>query len=145
MSYIWKLDDDPSTIEPLKIGGGEVQSEGERWRLVVPASAGGRYRDAQLHDYGGARGGALRWRPPLLFSVRARLSAEVRGTAGFGLWNNPTATFGGLPALPRAAWFFFGSSPGSLELAAGVPGAGWKGATIDAGRPRALAWAPLAP
>jgi hypothetical protein len=32
-----------------------------------------------------------------------------------------------------------------MPLALGVPGHGWKAACIDARRPRALAWAPLAP
>jgi hypothetical protein len=68
------------------------------------------------------------------------------GTAGFGFWNLPFGPgLARLPALPRALWFFFGSQPHDVPLAAGVPGHGWKAATLDAGRPAALAWAPLTP
>jgi hypothetical protein len=68
------------------------------------------------------------------------------GTAGFGFWNvpfdpgRPTR-----PALPRAIWFFFGSAPHDVALAAGIPGFGWKAACLDAGRLQALRWIPLAP
>lgn len=79
------------------------------------------------------------------FSVRARLSSPLRGTAGFGFWNNPLPARGGLPALPQALWFLFASPPSEMELAHGVAGQGWKAATIDAGRWPALLWAPVAP
>jgi hypothetical protein len=82
-------------------------------------------------------------------AVRARFSHpadSLVGTAGFGFWNVP---FGpdlrALPALPRAIWFFFGSTPHNVPLADGVPGHGWKAACLDAARLGALVWAPLAP
>jgi hypothetical protein len=50
-----------------------------------------------------------------------------------------------LPALPRAVWFFYASPPSNIKLDLVVPGHGWKAATLDALRPAALAWAPLAP
>ena len=46
---------------------------------------------------------------------------------------------GGMPTLPRAIWFFYGSLPSNMSLALDVPGYGWKAATIDALRPSALA------
>ena len=49
-----------------------------------------------------------------------------------------------LPALPRAAWFFYGSPPSNMKLDLETPGFGWKAATIDALRPAVLLLAPLA-
>ena len=43
-----------------------------------------------------------------------------------------------LPALPRAAWFFYASPPSDIKLNLDTPGHGWKAATIDALRPAAL-------
>jgi hypothetical protein len=142
---IWTLDNNTGSVQQLALGGGEIHAEGGRWRLVVPRAERAMYSDAQLHDYGGLERADFPWRPPLALSVRARLAPEIRGTAGFGFWNNPLPPLGGLPALPQAAWFFFASPPSAMELAEGVAGYGWKAATIDAGRPRALLWAPLAP
>ena len=48
------------------------------------------------------------------------------------------------PRLPQAIWFFFAGARSDMALAYGVPGRGWKAATIDAGHPGALALAPLA-
>ena len=50
-----------------------------------------------------------------------------------------------LPALPRAAWFFYASTPSNMKLDIGTPGHGWKAACIDAQRGSALLWAPWAP
>jgi hypothetical protein len=100
------------------------------------------YADAQFDDCQGRGRGELPWRPPLRLSLRARLSPELHGTAGFGFWNNP----GAWPfALPRAIWFLHSSPPANIALADGVPGQGWKAASIDATGPEALAWAPVAP
>jgi hypothetical protein len=70
--------------------------------------------------------------------VRARTSIPAPlGTFGFGLWNDPFSLslgMGGaarkLPAAPQCAWFFYGSPPLDLPLAEGVPGCGWKAATL---------------
>ncbi|HMQ34244.1 MAG TPA: hypothetical protein PKD53_26150 [Chloroflexaceae bacterium] len=134
-------------------------------RLVTEGATADAYSDAQIDDYGwpvgqpllrrrplrpgallGAGPGApLTRRPPLRLRVRARFSHEagaLRGTAGFGFWNYPVA----LPlGMPRAIWFFYGSPPLDMPLAMSVPGHGFKAATVDTGRPRALALAPLAP
>jgi hypothetical protein len=96
------------------------------------------YADAQLDDTQRLPRGSLRWKPPLRFSVRARTSLTApAGTFGFGLWNDPfslSVGMGGaahkLPAAPQCAWFFYGSPPLDLPLADGVPGSGWKAATL---------------
>src|SRR5690606_6333096 len=90
----------------------------------------------------------MRWQPPMRMTVTAQASDpadSLRGTAGFGFWNHPLSpTRARLPRLPRAIWFFFGSSPGSLNLSGGNSGTGWQAMTVDLTRPRALALAPLA-
>jgi hypothetical protein len=127
-------------------GAGRLDLVGGALRLTTAGATRTAYSDAQLDDYQrGARAPLIR-RPPLRLSVRARFShgaGELRGTAGFGLWNYPLRL---PPVLPRAIWFFHGSPPGDLPLALGVPGHScWKAATVDTGRPRALALLPLAP
>ena len=114
-------------------------------RLAIPPSDGRHYHNAQLDNYRLTSGEALPLRPPLSLRWRARFShpsAQLRGTAGFGLWNYPWA---GLPRLPRALWFFYMAAPGSMPLALDVRGVGWKAAALDTGRPSALALVPLAP
>lgn len=132
-------------LDRLLLGTGEIHSEDGRWTLTLPRAGRAVYSDAQLHDYAGLARRDFAWRPPLAFSIRARLSPQTRGTAGFGFWNNPLAPLGGIPALPQAAWFLWASPPSAMELAQDIPGYGWKAATIDAGRSAALGWAPLAP
>ncbi len=134
----------PFGCRPFLAGGGQVAQADQGIRLTLPAATARTYADAQLDDYGNSR--RFAWRPPLEMAVRARFSSgRILGTAGFGFWNNPFTPLGGLPALPRAAWFFHASAPSDMALAEGVPGRGWKAACIDATRPAALAWAPLAP
>ena len=96
------------------------------------------YADAQLDDTQTLRRHTLRWKPPLRFSVRARTSIPAPlGTFGFGFWNDPFSLYLGmggaarkLPSAPQCAWFFYGSPPLDLPLAEGVPGSGWKAATL---------------
>ena len=91
----------------------------------------------------------LAWTPPLTLTIRARFSHRAEsliGTAGFGLWNNPFMSMGArTPSLPRAIWFFFSSPPSNIALAQGVPGYGWKAATIDAQRLGFYCLIPTAP
>jgi hypothetical protein len=141
-------------LSPLEIGSGNVQSAPEHIAESDPLRSGANpapgdlvrlqlsptkgYADAQLDDTHSLGRKAFRWRPPLRFSVRARTSLqEPRGTFGFGFWNDPFSIsmgMGGagrkLPAAPQCAWFFYGSPPLDLPLAEGVPGSGWKAATI---------------
>lgn len=123
------------------------------WRLTAPLNDGRHYQNAQIDDYsdGGAGAYDFRHRPRSGAPVRLTLTAWVEGetaisgTAGFGFWNHPFSPDARRLRLPRAAWFFFGSPPNDLQLARGVPGHGWKAATLDATTARALSLIPLAP
>lgn len=130
-------------------GSGRVGRSPEGIRLAMGAPEGGRYHNAQVDDYHQAGGGQQRWGPPLHLRVQARFShdrSELHGTAGFGFWNDPFGmTQSGRLRLPRALWFFFGGPATDLPLAYGVPGQGWKAATLDTLRGGALALLPVAP
>lgn len=137
------------SLRRVEINGGTVTAhDGEGgWRLDLPPLARG-YADAQLDDYAGLARRGYPWRRGTSLSLEARFShdgAALAGTAGFGFWNAPFGPgTGGLPALPQAVWFFYGSARNNLPLApVGEKGNGWFAGTIDAGRPRALLWAPL--
>ena len=128
------------------VGGGEVMPRGDGVRLTLPSLDGRRYADAQVDDYRGE--GELRWRPPLRLTLRARFShdaANLRGTAGFGFWNDPFGMTGRWRLrLPQTVWFFFAAPPSDLRLTTHAPGYGWKAATLDAGRWQARLLVPLA-
>ena len=134
--------------QPWAIGAGRLDLGDGRLCCVLDPGDGRSYSDAQITDYRGLPVRAFPWRPPLRLTVRAWAShstADLRGTAGFGFWNEPFVPVGGQrPRLPRAAWFFFGSPPNAMTLAAGVPGHGWKAAVLDAGRPAFWLLAPFA-
>jgi hypothetical protein len=129
-------------------GVGALETADSTLRFVLAGATRRRYSDAQIDDYEGLSRRRFLWRPPLKLAVRARFShpsGELRGTAGFGFWNDPFLMTGArLPALPRAVWFFYGSPPSNMKLDLGTPGCGWKAATIDALHPSALLLAPLA-
>lgn len=116
---------------------------------LMNLTAHDRYTNAQIDDYATLTRRAFLWRPPLHIQLTARFSHNehaLRGTAGFGFWNDPFLMTGWRPpALPRALWFFFASPPSDLPLADRVPGHGWKASTIDAAQPRVWRWAALAP
>ncbi len=138
--------DSPLKLQSFLAGTGQIEQIDPITRLLLPNTTRSQYSDAQLDDYAGLPRRLFPHRPPLHFSIRARFSGEaIVGTAGFGFWNQPFMPGGGLPTLPRAIWFFYGSPPSNMALALDVPGYGWKAATIDALRPAALAIAPLAP
>lgn len=140
----------------LELGGGQVL--GQRplpqnpLQLQIPALEKG-YADAQIDDYGlGSVNGrhGYPWRPGVSMQIQAKFShhqAVLKGTAGFGFWNapfgDPTVRW---PALPQAAWFFFGSKPNNLPLAPlGEAGQGWYAATLDATTRVAKRLIPLSP
>ncbi len=132
-----------SRWEVTQIGGAAVTAAGALTMTCGPTAAGS-YTNAQLCDYR-ADSYHFLWAPPLRLTVVARASApadELRGTAGFGFWNHPFSPDARRMRLPRALWFFFASPPSQMALAYGVPGFGWKAATLDA--TRRSAWALLA-
>lgn len=131
-------------------GGGGLVRTHAGLRFVNPAGTARRYGNAQIDDYQGLPRQDFPWRPPLQLSVEARFShpsGQLRGTAGFGFWNDPFWMTGRrFLALPAACWFFYASAPSDMPLALEAPGAGWKAATLDARSPRAAAHlAALAP
>lgn len=134
---------------PWTAGCGAFHCADGALRCVIDGATEQQYGDAQLTDYAGRARRDYPWRPPLRLTVRAWAShsqAALKGTAGFGLWNQPfVASVRALPRLPRAAWFFFGSPPNNMALAQGVPGWGWKAAVLDASRTPFLLLAPFAP
>jgi hypothetical protein len=131
------------------VGAGALEHTGSSLRLVTADATCRHYSDAQLDDYQGLPRRHFRWQPPLRLTVRARFShptGSLQGTAGFGFWNDPFLMTGArIPALPRAAWFFYNSPPSNIKLDLETAGQGWKAATIDASWPAALSWLPLAP
>jgi hypothetical protein len=127
-------------------GGGRLVLTPEGMRFVVAGATTRCYANAQIDDYTGLPRHRFPWHAPLRLTVVARVGTPVRGTAGFGFWNAPISPIGKvLPVLPAAIWFFYASPPANMPLAYGVPGFGWKVATIDATTRRALRWAPVAP
>lgn len=120
-------------IKALMANGGQVnQIDPEYWRLSIPKGPAGKYRLAQLDDYANRQRKSFPWVPPLLISLKMRASAaNLPGTWGFGLWNDPfsfSLGFKGasrrLPALPNAAWFFFASKDSYLSLRNDLPFSG---------------------
>jgi len=132
-----------------RVGNSALTRLASGLRLYNFAGGSQTYTNAQLDDYQGLARRDFLWRPPLRLSLRARFShpaAVLHGTAGFGFWNDPFLMTGWRwPALPRALWFFFASSPSEMALAYDAPGWGWKAAVIDASRLAGLRWLPLAP
>jgi hypothetical protein len=131
------------------VGVGALEPTDFTLRFVLASATRRRYSDAQIDDYQGLPRRRFLWRPPLRLTVRARFShpaGELRGTAGFGFWNDPFMMTGvRMPALPRVLWFFYGSPPCNMQLDLETPGHGWKAATIDALHPTVFLLAPIAP
>jgi hypothetical protein len=99
-------------------------------RLSLAGATQSAYSDSQLDDFHGRPRRDFRWQPPVTLAVRARFShpvALLRGTAGFGWWNNPfTADRAMLTsASPRSLWFFFAGAPANLALTGKWAGQGW--------------------
>jgi len=91
-------------------GTGALEEGDGALRFVTTDANAAQYSDAQIDDYQALSRRNFLWRPPLRMSVRARFShpaGALRGTAGFGFWNDPFMMTGPRkPALPRALWFF---------------------------------------
>jgi hypothetical protein len=135
--------------KPWTIGSGLLQHQAGALRCCLEPVDATSYSDAQITDYQGLPRRKFPWCPPLHLKVRAWMShstTRLKGTAGFGFWNEPFVPASRqLPRLPQAVWFFFASTPNNMALAQGIPGHGWKAAVFDATRWQALLLAPLAP
>ena len=132
-----------TTLQPNLTPGSRVEETAPNaWRLEIPAGPKGRYRLAQIDDYRALPRRRFPWQPPFHLSLRARASAaELPGTWGFGLWNDPFGLSLGLggaaqrfPALPNAAWFFYASPPNYLSFRNDLPAQGFLAATFRAPR-----------
>ncbi len=119
-----------ATVEDLTAG---------HFRLSIPGGPAGEYRLAQLDDYSQSGRGQLDWHTPCSLNLKARVSQnDMRGTWGFGFWNDPFVAslgLGGmarrLPALPNAAWFFHASPPNYLSLRDDLPAQGFLAAVFS--------------
>jgi hypothetical protein len=108
-----------ANVEEISGGG-----RGEAYRLSIPAGPADKYRLAQLDDYTKISRSRFPLHFPLTLSLAARASSSsIRGTWGFGLWNDPfglSLGLGGnpfrLPALPNAVWFFGASQESYLSF-----------------------------
>ena len=134
-------------------GGSTRQVEEGLWRLEIPAGPSKEYRWAQLDDYMHLRRGKFLWNAgsgALRLELRARVSAaDLPGTWGFGLWNDPFSAslgLGGttarLPALPNTAWFFYAGPGNYLAFGDTHPAQGLLAATFSAPRLPTLLLAP---
>jgi hypothetical protein len=132
-------------LQTVTLGDGQVERDGERLRLTVPPNTGRVYADAQIENYLGRRRGRFPDTAPMQVTVRARASTDRPvGTLGFGFWNDPFSLSGGVLASPNVLWFFYASPPSDMALVDGVPGRGWKAATLNTGRLPTLVLAPAA-
>ncbi len=119
-------------LDPHTTAGARVEQITDGgWRLSIPAGKAGEYRLAQLDDYRDLRRPGFPWQPRCSLRVSGRASsADLPGTWGFGLWNDPFGgglAYGGsrlLPALPQAAWFFFASKHNYLSFQEDKPAQG---------------------
>jgi len=135
-------------LKPSLTPGARVElTGGAIWRLSIPVGPAGRYRLAELDDYSELPRRSFPKNPPYQMHLRARASAAViRGTWGFGVWNDPfglgilsRAKGVRLPVLPEAAWFFFASPPNYLSFRDDLPAQGALAATFRSRRlPSAL-------
>ncbi|MEZ4864267.1 MAG: hypothetical protein R3C14_23345 [Caldilineaceae bacterium] len=143
------MDNLAETLQRFVVGSGAIHATGTTIRLQNEATTTAAYTNAQLDDYQDLSRAAFPRQPPLAMTLQARFSHPVdqlRGTAGFGFWNDPfMPAMQRWPTLPRALWFFFSSPPSNMALALDVPGPGWKAATLDAWRWPFFLLAPTAP
>ncbi len=121
--------------------GAQVSKTAENsWHLEIPASMSKAHRLAQLDDHGTRLRSNFPWKAPLVLTLKARVSAaDIPGTWGFGLWNEPFSLLRShegwvprMPTLPNAAWFFYASPPNDLSLRDDLPPDGFMAATFRA-------------
>jgi hypothetical protein len=120
------------------VNGGRVEREDGVIRLVIPPTTSAGYTDAQLDDYEHDLPRTFVNQPPRHVHIRARFShpaGAMKGTAGFGFWNHPFTREGGVLEAPQNVWFFYGSPESDMQLAKGVPGHGFKAASLSSSLP----------
>jgi hypothetical protein len=111
-------------LTPRQTPGSSVCKTGDGWRLDLSGGDQAAYRLAQLDDYSRLPRDRYPHVAPWSLRLRARVSqADLPGTWGFGLWNDPmgfSLGFGGnpahLPALPQVSWFMHASPPNWLSF-----------------------------
>ncbi len=135
------IHDDFTSFHPswvrFAIGHSGIEHEPGVGRLVVDGAVAGELSDAEIDDQRTAPRWNLKWTPPLTMSVRARFShpaGQLSGTAGFGFWNDPFDWVGNVESPPNALWFFYASPHSDMAFVRGVPGSGWKAATLNGGK-----------
>lgn len=121
---------------------GDMEEDKSVTRFMLPPGPAGLYRIAQLDDYSHLPRGNFLHQPPVSLTVQARVSSNnLPGTWGFGFWNDPFALGIGikgsgfrLPALPEAAWFFYGSSQNDLSFTSESPANGLMASVFSSSR-----------
>jgi len=104
------------------------------WKLSLPTS-NKKYHCSQLDDYKHLDRSDFAWTPGSVLSLEARVSqADLKGTWGFGFWNDPFqvrfgikgGSFSGrrLPVLPNSTWFFYAAPPNYLTFRDNHPSQG---------------------
>lgn len=109
----------PPRLTRYTVGRARIERRPGAVRLVTEDAVAGDLADAQLDDYHGRPRDMLPWRQPVAMYVRARWShpaAELRGTTGFGFWNDPLDERGRFVASPSYLWFFHASPPSRMRL-----------------------------
>ncbi len=127
-------------LEAKHTPGAVTRRTSSGWKLEIPTGPARSYRLSQVDDYASLPRNRFRFSHPVFLRLDARVSAaNLPGTWGFGLWNDPfgfAIGFGGtvrrLPCLPNAAWFFHASPPNWLSLREGFPGDGFFAGTTRA-------------
>jgi hypothetical protein len=119
------------------VGPAEIATGQQQARLEIAHATTDQLADAEIGDYLNRSRSQLPWRPPLRMAVRARFSHsadELRGTSGFGFWNDPfDLAEGGVLAPPNTVWFFFASRASDMVPAPGLPGNGFRAEMINGG------------
>ncbi|MCL4393430.1 MAG: hypothetical protein M1482_01185 [Chloroflexi bacterium] len=122
-------------------GRAEIECQDDVLRFAANGADEGQLTDAEIGDYRAVPPSRLPWKPPLRLTVRARMSHradEMRGTAGFGFWNDPFDWLGNVAVPPSAVWFLFASRQSDMAFASGVPGNGWKAGSLNGGQANRL-------
>lgn len=119
------------------IGHSDIEIAPGIARLIVDGAVDGELSDAEIDDHRTAARWNLHWQPPLTLTVRARFShpaGELRGTAGFGFWNDPFDWSGNVEAPPNAIWFFYASPESDMAFVRDMRGHGWRAAFLNGGK-----------